>query len=490
MSKRIKNNKYPNLILKSGIIKEQVYFTLKEAILDGRFVKGEKIPSSRALAEMMSISRNSVLSGLNQLVDEGYLISKEGSGTYVSRVIPEMLIVSQKTTIERSEHCRTILNTNPHTQNLISLWDKSNPLANKGKVFSVGVGCIDLFPYTIWKKLINKAWRLLKNNIGIRSDPKGSPLLRQNICDYVCSVRGIHCSTEQIIIVNGTQQALNMVSQVILQNNDGVWLDEPGYDGAQAAFTAAGAKIYPIPSDKYGMDIDFGKKNYPNTKLIFTAPSHQFPIGGTLSLARRLSLLEWCEKNNIWVMEDDYNSEFRYSSRPIQALQGLDTGQRVIYAGTFSKMIFPELRIGFLIVPPSLVELFTLTKYYTDSCNFSLEQIVLALFIEEGHYTKHVRRVRRICFERKQALIAAIKKYLPNQFAVQPSDSGIHIVCWLLNDLKENEVIEKSKIVGLGLQPLSRYCREKTNNQGVLLGFAAYTEEQIVDGIKKLAAVL
>lgn len=237
------------------------------------------------------------------------------------------------------------------------------------------------------------------------------------------------------------------------------------------------------------MDIQDGIRHYPQAKLVYTAPSHQFPLSGTLSLPRRLALLEWAEAHRAWIFEDDYNSEFRYAARSLQALQGLDHHQRVIYAGTFSKMMYPEFRLGFLVVPEHLREQFAMTKYYTDLCSGYLEQAVLARFISEGHYASHVRRIRKACFERKSALEAAIARYFAGRMVVHPTDSGIHIVCWLSADLKAEEVVAKSRQLGFGIQTFERYCQRPMSREGVLFGFANHPPAVLTEGIRRLAAM-
>lgn len=230
-------------------------------------------------------------------------------------------------------------------------------------------------------------------------------------------------------------------------------------------------------------------QHYAQTKLVYTAPSHQFPLGGTLSLTRRLALLDWAAEQGKWIFEDDYNSEFRYGTRPIQALQGL-AQQRVIYAGTFSKMMFPEFRLGFLVVPETLIETFTLAKYYTDTRSSYLEQITLASFIEDGHYARHVRKIRQACYQRQQTLITAIQTNLSNYLNVQSTDSGIHLVCWLKDNIREQEFIKICQSMGLAVQPLSRYCQTPYDKAAVLFGYAAHSEEEIITQIQKLATAL
>ena len=479
---------FPHLILPKGQIKDGLYCVLRDAILEGRLSGGTKLPSSRALAEMMSISRNSVLAALDRLLDEGYLLTKPSSGTYVAAVIPDQLIHIQQDLNQPAYIPTQTLNINPHIASLLPHWQKSSlSSGQQKKIFHVGVGCVDLFPHQLWGKLLSRAWRQSYYQLGQFHDPRGYLPLRQAICKYVRSTRGLNCTEDQILIVNGTQQAIHLAAYALLQPQEQVCLDEPGYDSALNIFRSFGIHVHAINSDDEGMKISEIIENYPESKLIYTAPSHQFPLGGTLSLARRLALLEWAAQQQKWIFEDDYNSEFRYGTHPIQALQGLDQQQRVIYSGTFSKMMFPEFRLGFMVVPEALIDVFSLAKYHTDVRSSYLEQVALALFIQEGHYARHVRKVRRACYERQLVLIEAIAQHLPDVLTVQPTDSGIHVVCWL-NDLwTEQNFIAQCAKVDLAVQPLSRYCQIKSQKAAVLFGYAAHTPDEIRTNIAKLA---
>ncbi|MFV5535372.1 PLP-dependent aminotransferase family protein [Acinetobacter pittii] len=478
---------FPHLILPKGQIKDGLYTALRDAILDGRLTAGIKLPSTRALAEMMSISRNSVLAALERLLDEGYLFTKPSSGTYVAEVVPDQLIHVEKNSKVTSKNTHRSLNINPNLEALLDSWRKQSWLSKKKKMFHVGVGCIDLFPHQLWGKLLTQAWRQSYYQLGQFYDPRGYLPLRQAICEYVRSTRGLNCNEEQIIIVNGTQQAIHLTAYALLQANDEVCLDEPGYDAAFKIFRSFGAQINLIESDEEGMQISDITDHYFKSKLVYTAPSHQFPLGGTLSLARRFALLDWANKQEKWIFEDDYNSEFRYGTHPIQALQGLDQQQRVIYSGTFTKMMFPDFRLGFMVVPEALIETFSAAKYYTDVRSSYLEQVALALFIQQGHYARHVRKVRKACYERQQVLINAINEYLSDVLDVQPTDSGIHLICWLKASWTEQEFISHCSALDLEIQPLSRYCQLESKKAAVLLGYAAHQPEEMVENIKRLA---
>ncbi|MDK4790923.1 MAG: PLP-dependent aminotransferase family protein [Acinetobacter sp.] len=481
---------FPHLILPKGQIKDGLYSALRDAILDGRLTAGTKLPSSRALADMMSISRNSVLAALERLLDEGYLFTKPSSGTYVAEVVPDQLIHIQESSKKTTPSKPHALNINPNMEALLASWREQSSSSQKKKMFHVGVGCVDLFPHQLWGKLLTQAWRQSYYQLGQFHDPRGYLPLRQAICEYVRTTRGLNCNEQQIIIVNGTQQAIHLSAYALLQANDEVCLDEPGYDAAFNIFRSFGAKVNLIESDEEGMQVSDITDHYLKSKLVYTAPSHQFPLGGTLSLTRRFALLDWANKAEKWIFEDDYNSEFRYGTHPIQALQGLDQQQRVVYSGTFTKMMFPEFRLGFMVVPEALIETFSAAKYYTDVRSSYLEQVALALFIQQGHYARHVRKVRKACYERQQILIKAINEYLPDILDVQPTDSGIHLICWLKGAWTEQEFITYCSTLGLAVQSLSRYCQRTPKKAAVLLGYAAHQPEEIIENIKKLALIL
>lgn len=482
---------FPGLLLKKGKIKEQFYQVIKEMILTGELKAGRKLPSSRTFSEMMAISRNSVLSGLERLCDEGYLTTRQGAGTFVAPVIPdEMIHTAAVAPSPQAAREKSRPRLDPQTQVMKQLWDATLPHSGQNLTFNIGIGCTDLFPYALWGRLSGRLWRQYRQLDGRHNEVMGYRPLRRALCDYVRTTRGLNCTEEQILIVSGTQQAMNLAAQVLLQKGDEVWLDEPGYDGALGAFTSMGAVIRPVSGDKQGMDIASGIRQWPGAKMIFTSPSHQFPLGGTLSLSRRMALLEWAAERDAWIFEDDYNSEFRYAAQPIQALQGLDQHQRVIYAGTFSKMMFPGFHLGFLVVPEHLVEPFKIAKYYADTRTAYLDQTLLATFIAEGHYARHVRRVRKACHERQRVMTEAIRLYLPDIFSVEPADSGIHLVCWLAEHLDEAVILAHCRQAGLGAQPLARYCQTQPEKQAILFGFAAHTPAEIVDGIRKLARQL
>ncbi|PKH26610.1 GntR family transcriptional regulator [Enterobacterales bacterium CwR94] len=481
---------FNDMLLPKGVIKDALYSVLRDAILEGRLAADSRVPSSRALAEMMSISRNSVIAAFDRLMAEGYLETRKGAGTFVSTSAPEGPLSGTRPLTHVTKSQSVDGQINPDIAALLPLWNESHKEASINRLFTVGVGCIDLFPHELWGRLLGRTWRQSRRELGLHTHVAGYAPLRRAVSKYIQATRGVNCDESQVIIVNGIQQALNITSRALLSPGNEVWLDDPGYNGARGAFSSVGANVRPVRVDDNGMDIHDGILHYPDAKLVYTAPSHQFPLGGTLSLSRRLALLEWAQENQAWIFEDDYNSEFRYASRSLQALQGLDKHHRVIYAGSFSKMMYPEFRVGFLVIPPALREQFMITRYFSDLCNGYLEQAVLAHFIEEGHYASHVRRIRKACFERKASLTAAIEEFLGGKMTVHPSDSGIHLVCWLHNGLQGKEVEAKAAQLGMGIQSFARYCQRPLPREGILLGFASHPPEVLREGIRRLAAAM
>ena len=480
---------FPILQLSEGPLNDQVYEAIRGAILDGRLKANMKLPSSRTLAEMMLVSRNTILSGIERLMDEGYIITKAGSGTYVCAFVPEKKINCQAP-IQQMIQQYNAPKLSDGLQSLMPRWEQYHGAAKQNRMFSVGIGCVDLFPQQIWGRILGRVWRHSQAELAKYSDVQGYLPLREALAQYMRSTRGLNCSADQIMIVNGTQQAINLTSRALLNAGDGILIDDPGYDGALGVFQSYGMKTHGIASDEEGMLIPELMDRKEDVRLVYTAPSHQFPLGGTLSLPRRLMLLDWAKQKEAWIFEDDYNGEFRYHSRAIQALQGLDQAGRVIYSGTFSKMFYPGFRLAFLVLPQALIEPFKVMKHYADSCNSYLEQAALAAFIQEGEYAKYVRKVRKACLERQQALVNAIEQYLSHVLTIQSSDSGIHAVAWLKDGWDVTQIMAISKSLGLGIQPLYRYSMESLQKYALLFGYAAHKPAEITEKIRQLAEAI
>jgi GntR family transcriptional regulator/MocR family aminotransferase len=306
----------------------------------------------------------------------------------------------------------------------------------------------------------------------------------------VRAARAVRCEASQVVVVSGSQQGLDIVARLLLDPGDHVWMEDPGYLGARGAFLGAGARVSPVPVDAEGMMVSAGIERQPRARMVYVTPSHQFPMGVTMTLARRLALLEWVRRSGAWVIEDDYDSEFRYSGRPIAALQGLDFTGRVIYLGTFSKVLFPSLRLGYLILPPELVEPFSNARALVDRHSSLIEQAVLADFIVEGHFARHIRRMRALYAHRHAAFVETARKELAGLLEVQPQDAGMHLAGWLAEGVDDAAASRKAFEHGVEAPPLSAYAIEPLSRGGLLLGFTATGTREIREGVRRLASAL
>ncbi len=373
----------------------QLYEGLRHAILAGQFAPGTKLPSTRTVAEHLGVSRNTVYLAFEHLRSEGYVEGRQGAGTYVARVLPEALLTlapaassgatpppGQRTVSQRSAR---LLGTAAQT-----LWHDRMPTA-AFRVFPA----LDQFPRQLWQRLLVRSWR--QGGEGLLSYGEDYAPLRQAIAGYLGPARGVRCTADQVILVAGAQQGLDLAARVLLEPGQTAWIEDPGYPGARGALLAAGVQPVPVPVDAEGLDIAAGVARHAGATLAYVTPSRQFPLGMTMSLRRRLELLAWATQAQAWILEDDYDSEYRYTGRPLAALQGLDRDARVIYVGTFSKVLFPALRLAYLVVPADMVDAFTTMRLMVSRHPPLLEQYVLAAFIAEGHFARHIRRMRRIC---------------------------------------------------------------------------------------------
>jgi GntR family transcriptional regulator / MocR family aminotransferase len=472
----------------------QIYETIRRSILSGELPSGRQLPASRLLAKQLGVSRMTIVNAYEQLLAEGYLEGRMGAGTFVSAHLPEeFLQASGFNRLERQEK--------PLTRKVI-LSEYGSKLAQNSKIilrhhgatalvpFQHGVAALDEFPFGVWAKIAQKWQKSPPAPVLNYGDAVGFQPLRDAVAEHLAAARGVRCTPEQIIITNGTQQALDLIGRIFLSESENVCLEDPGYLGARDIFMAKGARVVPVPIDEEGFDLQTARKRSPKARLIYVTPSHQFPLGVTMSLARRLSLLEWARERDAFVIEDDYNSEYRYSGRPLPSLQGLDRDGRVIYVGTFSKTIFPALRLGYLVAPVDLVEVFAAARALADLHSPVIEQAVLAEFISERHFARHIRRMRGMYEERQQTLVEEARKNLRGVLEVAPAKAGMHLIGWLPRGVSDGEVSRRAAEAGLNLAPISAYCINQKLRGGLLLGYTAYDEKHIRQGIKKLARVL
>jgi len=333
-------------------------------------------------------------------------------------------------------------------------------------------------------------WRRPANALLGYGEPRGYAPLRRAVASYLGLSRAVRCTPEQVIVVDGAQMAFDLIARVLLDPGDVAWVEEPGYPGARAALSAAGARLVYVPVDPEGLDVAAGAGLEPRARLVYVTPSHQFPLGMTMSLPRRLALLDWASRAGAWVVEDDFDSEYRYEGRPLAALQGLDREGRVVYVGTFSKVLFPSLRLGYVVAPPSLVDAFVAARSVAGRHSPSVEQAILTDFIEEGHFGRHIRRMRTLYRERQTVLVEALRREAGGLLEVEPPETGIHLAAWLGEGLDDREVSREAAARGVQARPMSGFYAGSPGRPGLELGYAAFNEEEIRRGAAQLASAL
>lgn len=472
-------------------IYRQIYESLRQAIISERLKAGLRLPSTRDTAKLLGVSRNTVLEAVNQLIAEGYLEAKAGSGTRVTSNLPDNFAwkefseppvagkhVSKRTISKRGE----VFAAARFTQRL---------KATLPFVFTLSLPALDHFPFDIWSRLVshhtrNASLRLLDYSV---RDRAGYAPLREAIAEYASTARAVKCTPDQVIITNGAQHAIFIASHVLLDPGDKAWMENPGHMGVRSILTSAGAQIIPVPVDDHGLDVEAGIAAAPDACLVCITP-HQLPVGSTMNLKRRLELLRWANQQDAWIVEDDYDHEFHYTGRPLMSLQGLDKGQRVIYVGTFSKSMFPSLRIGYMIVPPDLVQAFTSARLLIDVQTPTIQQAALNDFIREGHFSRHIRRTRQLYSSRRTHLLEQIEQHLGEWITPGIADSGMQMTGWLPDSISDKAVCAAGEQEGLDLVPVSRLYIGSPARSGLLLGYAAAREEDLTVGVKTLQRIL
>jgi GntR family transcriptional regulator/MocR family aminotransferase len=461
-----------------------LYSALRADILEGRLRPGSRLPATRDLAAQYGLSRGTVVSAFDELKAEGYLHGSRGSGTYISSVLPEHLLqvqASQRLSV-RKQPPRRLSDYAARVQPFSNL--ESRPT----RAFRANLPALDLFPTKIWTRIAERRLRHLSIPQLLGCDTLGYLPLREAVADYLNTSRGTHCKAEQVMIVSGTQEALDLTARLLLNPGDPVCMEEPGYPGAALAFEALGAKICAVPVDGEGMALPGAQAR--RAKLVYATPGHQFPLGTTMSLARRLQLLEWARRSCALIFEDDYDSEFRYTGRPIPALQGLDQQGSVLFAGSFSKVLFPSLRLGYLVLPPDLIEHFAAAKTVLNRHAPPFEQTVLCDFIVEGHFARHLRRMREVYAERLSVLTEHARQKLKGLLELSSVEAGLQTVGWLQQGIDSRAARRAAAARKVEVMPLRFYSRGPMQREGLQLGFAAVNAQEIKRGVHQLAAAL
>jgi len=427
----------------------QVYDGYRDAILEGRLRPGQRLPSTRTLADDLQISRIPAVQAFAQLVAEGYVESRIGAGSFVSQALPDPRPAASDPKALKARR------PGPRRMPPARLLVASEPWLELRGPFRASVPAFDEFPADLWARLVARhARRMSPRQMGY-GDPMGLSSLREALALHLGTVRSVACTPEQIMIVTGSQQALALAAQTLLAPGDAVWLEEPGYGGARDALRLAGARIVPVPVDHDGLDVAAGIERCPNAKCAYVTPSHQYPLGVVMSASRRLQLLDWARRRGAWLFEDDYDSEYRFDGQPLASLHGLDTDARVLYVGTFSKVLFPALRIGYLAVPRDLVARFRRVRGAMDISTSHLHQAVLADFLGEGHFARHLRRMRGIYAERRRALETALGRELAGVARVIGDHAGMHLVVTLPRGARDHDIAIQAARRGISVIPLS-----------------------------------
>jgi GntR family transcriptional regulator/MocR family aminotransferase len=470
----------------------QIYDSYRATIAGRNLRPGEKVPSTRDLAGQLGVSRVPVLNAYAQLLAEGYLESRAGSGTFVSKSIAHSEITTDQLT-SCAQNVRPVkVRSGPRKLSRRSQLlppFKYAPWLSGWGAFSVGQLALEHFPFQVWAKLIARYSRKVRVSALHFSNPMGSDEFREAIAGYLRTGRAVNCDAQQIMIVSGSQQALEISARVLLDPGDSVWIEEPGYILARQVLTLAGARLVPVPVDQEGLNIAAGMERCRNARSAYVTPSHQFPLGVTMSASRRLQLLDWAQQSGAWVIEDDYDSEYRYGDLPISSLQGLDRNSRVIYIGTFSKTLFPSLRLGYMVIPSDLVDRFVAVRHAMDVYPPHLYQAVLTDFIDEGHLSRHIRRTRLVYAERRNVLVEAIQNEFGADMEIAGSHAGMHLVATMKGKLSDREIAGRAAREQLWLWPLSPSYMDNPQ-QGFILGFGSAVVKEIPKRVRQLRRLI
>ncbi|MGH9476698.1 MAG: PLP-dependent aminotransferase family protein [Terriglobales bacterium] len=462
---------------------QQICDGFRSAIARGELRAGQRIPSSRQLAVALGLSRMPVVTAYAQLAAEGYCEAHAGGGTCIC---PALAGYHQR----RAELEQKAQHPDPSPRPLSALAARLPryerlPWSGLG-AFSVHQPALDQFPYATWARLVARHARTPPSGGLRRMDPGGYVCLREAIAAYLRTARAVNCDPGQVLITNGSQQAVDLCARLLCDRGTPVWFEEPGYWLARQAFQAAGARLIPVPVDENGMDVNAALRRSPRARVAFVAPSHQYPLGATLSAARRFQLLDWAEQAGAWIIEDDYDGEYRFSTMPVESLQGLDPNRRVLYIGTFSKVMYPSLRLGYLVLPPNLVNLFTAARQTADICSSLLYQLAMADFITAGHFARHIQRMRRLYAARQAALAARLHNQLGPAWTLHGEGAGMHLTIATASRCPDRQIAMEAARQKLWLWPLSPSYLQARPRMGFILGCANTDVEAMPAAVARL----
>ncbi|MFV0383380.1 PLP-dependent aminotransferase family protein [Paracoccus sp. (in: a-proteobacteria)] len=467
-------------------ITAQLVQALRNLILSGQLGAGQKLPASRTLARDQGVSRTTAVNAYEQLTAEGLICSRVGSGSFVSDTVPAPAAPQGRRTATASPMPRlAALSTEASDHYFPRLAHPDTPRA-----FITGMPAFDVFPMTLWSRLVARYWRSSRGPVMSYPDPCGLPELRQAVCQHLRANRGIACSPDEIFIFNGAQDAFNRIGNMLLDPGDRVWFENPGAIGARNSFISCGARLVPVPVDDQGLNVAAGQAAAPDFRLAFVTPAHQHPLGVTMSAERRFELLQAAEVAGAWIVEDDYVGEFHYGTHAQPPLKGLDASGRVIYVGTFSKALFPALRLGYVVSPPELVPIFHRIAGAMMHGAAASMQSVVADFIAQGHFAAHLRRMRDIYRERRDMLMTEAEDKLAEYVTVQPTETGFHTIGDLAPGLGATQVAAAAARAGIVTAPLCRFTIKPVTRQAITLGFSATPPQMIARGVADLARAI
>lgn len=460
----------------------QLTDALRSTIQSGALAPGVRLPATRVLARDLGVSRNTVVAMTEQLVSEGMLVSRVGDGTYVATP------VDGRPALPACQDAHAVapgLSSSGALFGSNAFADDEAPLP-----FAPDLPALDAFPLAEWARLAGLAWRDVTPVMLARTEAAGWGPLREAIAGQLAAGRGVVAKPSQVLVTSGTSQSLDLATRLLLDRGATVWLEDPGYVGARSVFTASGARLVPVPVDAEGLDVEAGLRMDPAPQLIFVSPSRQYPLGVTMSMARRRQLLDVADRIGAWIIEDDYDWEFRYAGQPLPALAALSPQGRVLYSSTYSKTLLPGLRLGALVVPASLAAAFAAAKGVVDRHPALVEQLTLHAFMATGRYGAHVRRMRQLYARRQAAAAAALRHHLDPRERVAAADTGMHLLVWLRPGLEDRRVAEEARRRGVTVRPLSQYYMGDRQLQALLAGFAAHSEDRFPLAAQRLAAAV
>jgi GntR family transcriptional regulator/MocR family aminotransferase len=468
------------------LLSQQIYESVQRAVESGQLPTGSVLPSSRALAADLRVSRSTVTLAYEHLRREGYIANTPGRVHRVADgAVPPPVVIRAAGAVPASPpvsvRSRRLKGLPPDLEGI---------LMKKPRAFRPGIPALDVFPVDVWQRLRARVWRRTTPQSLAYGDVLGHPPLRRALAAHRRAARGLTCTADDIVICNGTQQALDFAARLLADEGDRAWVEDPGHPGARLAFEANGIEVVPVPVDGEGLVVEAGIDVAPEARLAYVTPARQFPVGVTMSERRRQALMAWADAARAWIFEDEYDSELRYASRPQAPLQATDVGHRVVLAGSFSKILMPSLRLGYMVVPQALIEPLRRLRMASDLGNPVLPQAVLADFIDDGHFARHIRRMRTLYQERHDLLVALLRERLAGLVDAPPTGAGLTLPVWLGEGISEREVAALAPSYGLDVSAMGSASIAHPHREGLLLGFASLADREIREGVERLERLL